>query len=642
MKKIPIYGPDKIWYEDVEKERQVERRTYLKGSLESKYKGTLSEEISNQFARSDFYAYKLFETIIRIDEFKGIRKTDEKPFVLKSAFSVDENYLPVDTSIVIYNDNEEKCYNARLRNVKISELEFIRELKQIEDNEYFGTLKAKITGYVLDYITETYIDKELRVEKVIIGWWPPDGPETKCIQDAPTGKSEIKTVKTKEYIRFEYYNLDCSTYWGDWQFKQCIEGSFTGEYEIKTTEAKILIRYQFYKSDCSTYWGKWNVKECIEGAKTGKFEIKDGWFYKRYIRYEYCKKDCSTYWGKWIFKEKIEYDYNFDTGRIILWLLFFLFAILWIRFIGLPSLIVLLLIGVLLYFINTKFHFFYNILSWFTRLISLVFFIGIISSFVSYFLHGFKSDIFPKRNDYTQTNNEKELTDTLNNDIINHHREWKDYNQKIYNCNLKIRLSDFNKSKRFNASLGFAGDFKYIYNQIANFDESSLNLIFKEFDSLRVINHYQPNSLQFANMITSCIQDIPYALILNGRCSPYDVDDNSIKQLLIEGCDCKGSVPNGLQTPVEFMSNLKGDCDTRSLLLFVIFKKFGYKTLLLASEYYRHAIIALHIPNYTSDGLQIKHNNENYYVWETTARGIPLGILSPEVDNMNLWSIYLK
>ncbi len=642
MKKTPIYGPEKVWFEDVEKERQVERRTYINGTLESKYKGKLSVDFSKKYLHSDFYEYKLFETFIRVNELNGIRKNNQKPFDLTSGFSVEENYLPSDTSIVIFKDNDETYYNAKLHNVKISDLEFIRELKQIEQNEYFGTLKAKITGYVLDYISETYIDKEKRVEKVIVGWWPIDGIKKNCIQDLLTGNNEIQEINNKEYIRFEYYNIDCTTYWGEWIFKQCIEGSFTGEYEIKNTESKIFIRYKFYKSDCSTYWGNWIVKECIQGSKTGNFELKDGWWFKRFIRYEYCNKDCTKYWGKWIFKEKIEYDNNVDTGRLILWILFFLFAFLWVRFIGIPSLILLLFLGALLYFVNTKFNFFYNIITWITRLIYLVFFIGIISSFVNYFNHGFKRDIFPKRNDYTQTNNEQELTDTLNNDIINHHREWKDYNQKIYNCNLKIRLSDYNKSKTFNATLGFAGDFKYVYNQLANFDESSLNLIFKEFDSLRVINHYKPNSLQFANMITSCIQDIPYALILKGQCSPYDVNDNSIKQLLIEGCDCKGLVPNGLQTPVEFMSNLKGDCDTRSLLLFVIFKKFGYKTLLLASEYYKHAIIAIHIPNYNADGLKIKNNNEDYWVWETTARGIPLGVLSPEVDNMNLWSIYLK
>jgi hypothetical protein len=37
----------------------------------------------------------------------------------------------------------------------------------------------------------------------------------------------------------------------------------------------------------------------------------------------------------------------------------------------------------------------------------------------------------------------------------------------------------------------------------------------------------------------------------------YDNRDKTIQQLLASGCGCKGYVPNGVQSPVEFMADLK-------------------------------------------------------------------------------------
>ncbi len=639
--KIPIYGPEIIWYEDIEKERQVERKTYLKGQLTAKYYGNIETRLSEEYERSQFYTYKLYEANIVIGQ-KGIRKSGEKPFQIASAITVSEDFLPENTSIKIIKDKVEVFYKANLRGVIINKPEFLSDLIQIEGEEIFGVLKAEITGYLVDIVTEKYIDTEERSKREIIGWRTIKDPEPKkCIQGNPTGNSEIKINGTKEYIRFEYYNADCTTYWSDWQFKQCVEGSFTGKYELKSTKSKNYARYQFYKSDCTTYWGKWEIKGCIQDEQTGKFEVKDGWWLKRYIRYEYYKSDCTTYWGKWIFKEKIDLEFDPNLGKILLWLIALIFACLWVYFIGIKSLLLFGLIGVILYGIVSKFEFFYSIFKWGIRLISLLFVLGMLSVFLNYFKHGFKNNEIPTRNNYTHTDKEIEKTDTLN-DLIVHHRLWNDYAQNNYACDLKIHYSDYLNSSNFNTSQISARNLKDVYSSLKQFDENSLNLIYQEFDSLRIANNYSNNSPQLANMLVSCIQDIPYVLILDRSCNIRDNDDNSVRELLTSGCDCKGFVPNGVQSPIEFMYDLKGDCDTRSLLLFVLLKKFGYKTLLLASEYYKHAIIAVNLPDKGSDGIKFKYNNENYSVWETTAPGLPAGVLSPEVDNMNLWSIYLK
>ena len=43
----------------------------------------------------------------------------------------------------------------------------------------------------------------------------------------------------------------------------------------------------------------------------------------------------------------------------------------------------------------------------------------------------------------------------------------------------------------------------------------------------------------------------------------YD-EDNSIKKMMNDGIKCDGDVYAGVYTPLEFMSNFKGDCDSRT------------------------------------------------------------------------------
>jgi hypothetical protein len=640
--KIPIYGPEIIWYEDVEKEREVIRKTYFKGELNGKYYGDLEKKLTNEYERSAFYTYQLYEAIIVVKK-EDIITDNRHLYKIHKPIKISDGFLPESFYIKIIDDINEEHYKVKIHNAEISYPNFNQKLTQVDGNEIFGTLSAEITFHIEDTIIEKYTEKEKRSKREIIGWWPPDEPGNTCIQDTLTGKREFKTEEHKEYVRFEYYNDDCSTYWGDWQFKQCIEGAFTGLYETKTELYKNYVRYQFYKADCTTYWGNWEKLGCTKDAPTGRTETKDGWWLKRYIRYEYYNDDCTTYWGKWQFKEKIEVEYDPDFfSKLLLWLLFICLIGFAIYKIGIVSFIVLLILGALYLLLNNQFSLLTNIFRWGLRLISIVFAIGLITAFISYFKHGFKQEIFPKRNDYSNTNSENERTsnDTTNKLIINH-REWKDYTNKSYTADLKIRYFDYYDSKRFNNTMLNATDFRSVYNSLLANDENKLNLICREFDSLRIKNNYENNSKELADMIVTCVQDIPYFLILNGSCSIYDNRDKTIQQLLASGCGCKGYVPNGVQSPVEFMADLKGDCDTRSLLLYLILKKFGYKTLLLVSEYYKHAIIAVNLSNNNS-GITINYNGDKYSVWETTANGVPSGVLSPDVDNMNLWTIYLN
>jgi hypothetical protein len=102
---------------------------------------------------------------------------------------------------------------------------------------------------------------------------------------------------------------------------------------------------------------------------------------------------------------------------------------------------------------------------------------------------------------------------------------------------------------------------------------------------------------------------------------------------------CDGNQRFGINAPAEFMTNLKGDCDSRSLLLYTIFSHYNYDVALMSSEFYGHSILGINLP---INGLSYPYKNQNYVLWETTASGLRPGQISNEMSNINNWRISLK
>jgi len=142
----------------------------------------------------------------------------------------------------------------------------------------------------------------------------------------------------------------------------------------------------------------------------------------------------------------------------------------------------------------------------------------------------------------------------------------------------------------------------------------------------------------FAESIVTCVQDIPYTLILEKACDPSLYNDHFVNEYLSKGGNCHPNVKYGILSPVEFAATLHGDCDTRALLLFMILNHYEYDVAMLSSEVYRHAVIAINLP-YLGTSKNI--NGKRYVLWETTQAGIPPGVFPSEISNMNLWSFNL-
>ena len=241
----------------------------------------------------------------------------------------------------------------------------------------------------------------------------------------------------------------------------------------------------------------------------------------------------------------------------------------------------------------------------------------------------------------------KETIQTDNNDTITlsyltHKLNWNDNYQNQYKGEFKVRKDYFNiiriqRNQIEPAGQGFRNQYHQIYKQMINQSKNYLDSVIKVYANIGKNNNL--NNKMFADMIVTSVQNIPYCLVHDLSHAGADRQYGGfITEYHQSGGPCLSEIKFGVQAPVEFMANLKGDCDTRSVFLYYILSKLGYSVVVLASEHYSHAILGVS-GNYSGDC--VKYNALNYYAWETTATRFTPGNLSPTVNNMRYWNVVL-
>lgn len=273
----------------------------------------------------------------------------------------------------------------------------------------------------------------------------------------------------------------------------------------------------------------------------------------------------------------------------------------------------------------------------------LIFVALFVFSLLEYFSHSqsvFTPPVSPKNDPTEKTVYEPTENDGINDSIISHFRTWENYDGYKYSGNLKIRLSDFRNAESFrNHLIPVSGDiagYNYLVEAFSAADQNKLSGVYSLFDSLRLTHKLDDKG--FAEMVVSCIQDIPYTLILEDVCSPWQYNDAFIRDYLQKGGRCRPYVKYGILTPVEFIGTLQGDCDTRALLLYTILNHYKYDVVMLSSSFYRHSVIAINLPY---SGVSKVINGKKYVIWETTQAKIPPGMFPDEMSQMKFWSANL-
>lgn len=391
-------------------------------------------------------------------------------------------------------------------------------------------------------------------------------------------------------------------------------------------------------------------RPCLSsGIETGKTEIEGN-----YIRKEYkCKIHNDNVWGKWNYTGR-----PIDTPPIngCFSQIFSIIAVL----IGLFFLIKLfpfLLIFVGFYILIVLIGIFAPYLKWIFRILGILL---LITFFSSVFKTCSSSSSHYNPNPLVidtpreinppviepvtpvDTNQIDTIQKPIKDSIITRYRSWKDYSGKSYEGKYQIRLSSFKKAHYNKNSLNISQNTIKSYDGIVfnlkEFDKNNINSVFRLFDSIGKANKL--NKIKFAEMIVTFVQDIPYAIVLQDGCDASLYNDQFTRNYLLNHTgECDGGQRFGINTPVEFLVNLKGDCDTRTLLLYTIFSHYNYDVALMSSEFYGHSIIGINLP---IAGMAYIYNNQRYVMWETTAPNCKAGVIPNEISNLNNWRISLK
>jgi hypothetical protein len=212
-----------------------------------------------------------------------------------------------------------------------------------------------------------------------------------------------------------------------------------------------------------------------------------------------------------------------------------------------------------------------------------------------------------------------------------HHRVWKDLDESEHSVTFAIRNADNEDSFRYRDEVNVVEDgtekgfWHNLYLDLYDHDKSTLQPLSDSLMALSVKNGFQQSALVYATV--SMVQDIKYNYILHSDSCFSHTD-----------YPCIPLQRYGILSPVEFMYSLAGDCDTRTVLLFTLLKNLGYDPVIVNSYQYKHSMLAVDIP---TTGDYFIHKGRKFYFWETTARGWLPGMLPPDMNNPDYWTIIL-
>lgn len=203
---------------------------------------------------------------------------------------------------------------------------------------------------------------------------------------------------------------------------------------------------------------------------------------------------------------------------------------------------------------------------------------------------------------------------------------WRDFDGDRHRMNFKVDKDNIPKSKKNRLSYRVTNNFKWgeFYKHLANHDAALLDQLYASFSKIQ--KEKKMNRRKFAEFIITSIQSIEYNYIKTKPCNGT------------EDYPCVGNVRLGIFAPVEFSANLKGDCDSRTVLLFVLLSKFNYDVAILNSDKYLHSVLGISLP---ARGKYKTYNRKKYYFVETTAKGCPIGYLPKDMSSLRYWDFVL-
>ena len=248
---------------------------------------------------------------------------------------------------------------------------------------------------------------------------------------------------------------------------------------------------------------------------------------------------------------------------------------------------------------------------------------------------------------------------------LNENWEWVDYYN--HNCSVvfhvpytDVRQGEHNRLYEIKELPMYPGEIDYS-SLIISGGISFLDDLASQLNGIALV--YRLDSRQLADVIVSMIQNIPYTLIHTMTHEnaikmakenhvdfmvTYHEDPNNMPYNREWYGGCQESVePAGVYTPAEFISTMKGDCDTRTLFLYSLMKKMGYDVAIVNGP--GHSMLGCNLIPENPSAPYLENKVSRYYFWETTffynengEMGPRLGDISDPDFNVNEWKIMLN
>jgi hypothetical protein len=221
---------------------------------------------------------------------------------------------------------------------------------------------------------------------------------------------------------------------------------------------------------------------------------------------------------------------------------------------------------------------------------------------------------------------------------------WWDFFKKRYDIAYRTSSTAFFESQQFNASavehangVNNIALFGQLYAEMQQNDTPKLDSIIRLFSK----RSQGKNAMRTAEIVCTFVQEIPYFLVHDDDCKTAvrKAGSGFMVEYHQQNKPCLPNIPAGVQSPYEFMHNLKGDCDTRALLAFTILKKMGIPASVWISETFGHSVLGVGLP--VGSGFYKEVNGIKHYAVELTAKGFRLGMISPEQQIGSNWDIAL-
>jgi len=222
---------------------------------------------------------------------------------------------------------------------------------------------------------------------------------------------------------------------------------------------------------------------------------------------------------------------------------------------------------------------------------------------------------------------------------------WSDFKNDKHEISFSVQLKDIIYAKEYRKKYYESINVGNLY---VDFIKISEPVISSMYSAMRNdVENKKLNKFDVMNYIVSAIQTPTYTKITNEPnecpCKDMGIDWTSdcYPRTDGKGC-CNGVIPFAVYTPAEFIYQKTGDCDTKTIIAYALFKKFGFDAAVLTgytSNDIRnpggHCMLGVAGVKPNMPASTVKYQGHIYYPWEVTNFD-PSFVLG----NMNMWKVW--